>query len=76
MTTCDACGFHGPTVRHTYVHTTNGGLTLCKTCLNDVNRKSPLLIAAQQRIMELEAGVRKINDNLRAWEGFWQWKII
>ncbi len=40
-TTCNACGWHGPNVELVYVRTTNGGVTFCRQCLDDINRKHP-----------------------------------
>lgn len=39
---CEGCGVHG-NVELTRINVTNGVLTLCRTCLDDVNRKNPEL---------------------------------
>ena len=75
-TKCEGCGIYGPNVNLTRIRLTNGVLSLCDTCLDDVNRKSPLLAAAEKRVADLEAGVRKINDSLWEWERFWWWQIM
>ncbi len=45
---CDACDLRGQNVELIYVCTTNGGVTLCRQCLDDINRKSPLLSADRE----------------------------
>lgn len=42
--TCEACGMKVDGRKWIKVRTTNGALTLCKQCLDDINRKSPLLV--------------------------------
>lgn len=41
MNKCDACGLQGQNVELIYVRTTNGGITLCRQCLDEINRKNP-----------------------------------
>lgn len=38
---CEACGFTGAGFSPIRVRTTNGGLDLCRQCLDDINRKNP-----------------------------------
>lgn len=44
---CEACWTFG--TGYVHVRTTNGSLSLCEQCLGDINRKSPLLAAAEAR---------------------------
>lgn len=37
---CEACGLQADET-FTRVRTTNGGLVLCRQCLDDINRKNP-----------------------------------
>lgn len=41
---CEACGQRGDDFQVIYISTTNGGLFLCRQCLDDVNRKNPDLL--------------------------------
>lgn len=40
---CEACGLCGVGVDTIQVRTTNGALSLCRQCLDDINRKNPAL---------------------------------
>ncbi len=46
MTKCDACGLVGGELIR--VRTTNGGLCLCRQCLDDINRKNPVLVGKRE----------------------------
>lgn len=48
---CEGCGSRVLSMR--IINTTNGSLRLCTTCLDDVNRKNPDLIAANAQIADL-----------------------
>lgn len=66
---CEGCGL--PSDKQ--VRTTNGGLYLCAQCLGDLNRKSPLLAAAEsdrdQQRQRADAAERLHADRLdRAYE--------
>ncbi len=46
---CDACGLISDVAPMIYVRTTNGGLSLCRQCLDDINRKNPALEVMARR---------------------------
>ncbi len=47
---CEACGLHGPKVKHTLVRTLNGSLRLCSMCLANINGKNPELIELRKAV--------------------------
>jgi hypothetical protein len=50
--TCEACGLIGAK-EYVYVHTTNGGLSLCPQCLAEINRKNPELKLLREKLSRL-----------------------
>lgn len=64
MDKCEGCGLEAIPHIHPFIkiRVTNGVLTLCRTCLDDVNRKSPLL--AQVRADALEEAAKRLDDEL------------
>ncbi len=47
---CEGCWTFGPRVELIDIHVTNGLLTLCRQCLDDVNRKNPELVTLKSRL--------------------------
>lgn len=68
---CEACGDIGGD-KYTHVHTTNGGLELCKQCLDDINRKNPELLALKKDFDR----VSRENSQLRRSWGITDTEII
>lgn len=73
---CEACWHISSTAEYIHVRTINGGLQLCRQCLDCINRKNPELhalraaLAAAEadaarlraRVAELEAGLRPFAE--------------
>jgi hypothetical protein len=51
---CEACGLISSTAEFIYVRTINGGLRLCRQCLDVVNGKNPELPALRKRLAAAE----------------------
>ena len=49
---CEACGkmVMGEKIELVYVRTTNGGLSLCQQCLEDINQKNPVFEIMRKRL--------------------------
>jgi hypothetical protein len=62
---CEGCGLHGDSVKYIRVHVTNGVLTLCRQCLDDVNRKNPATAAAIARAEAAEAEVARQQERMK-----------
>jgi hypothetical protein len=50
---CEGCGTHGD-IKLIRVYVTNGVLSLCRTCLDDINRKNPVSIASEKYVETLK----------------------
>lgn len=51
MTKCEGCGSIG-SAEYIKIHVTNGALTLCRQCLDDINRKNPEVAALRAMLAE------------------------
>ncbi len=58
MPQCEACGTtdHTGTIEYIRVRTTNGGLHLCRQCLDDINRKNPAIPALVAALTTIACG--------------------
>lgn len=61
---CEGCGLRGDG-EYIKIHVTNGVLTLCRQCLDDVNRKNPELPAIRQCAEKAEAELADSDAHLK-----------
>lgn len=59
---CAACGLLGS--KNTWIHTTNGVLSLCGQCFADINRKNPELKALRTERDELARKVEGLEGKV------------
>lgn len=65
---CEACGTidHTGTIEYVRVRTTNGGLLLCRLCLDDINRKNPELLA-MKAVAPSSPDLRKLLEECKGY---------
>jgi hypothetical protein len=57
---CEACGLLSAEAEYIRVRTTNGGLVLCRQCLDDVNRKNQEVAALKQEVELLKTALKRL----------------
>lgn len=70
---CEACGLPSQIAEYIHVRVTNGGLFLCRQCLDEVNGKSPLLAAERQRASDLAGERNRREQQVAKLQAFKDW---
>lgn len=64
---CEGCGLISATREYVSINLTNGGLTLCRQCLDEFNAKNPELPVLRSEIARLRASLTDMIEGAE-WE--------